>query len=223
MKLVLLGPPGAGKGTQASNIAKQYNVIQLSTGDMLRSAVASGSDLGQKAEAIMESGGLVPDEIMVQMIKERISLPDCINGFILDGFPRTIAQAESLELMLKQEGKFLDAVLEIKVDDAALAKRIAGRFTCAKCGEGYNDIYKKPTQEGVCNKCGSTSFKRRADDNEKTVMARLGAYHEITKPLIPFYESRSILRSVNGMNNIDQVTKDINDVLSSILSVDKAL
>lgn len=216
MRLILLGPPGAGKGTQASLIEGTYNIIQLSTGDMLRAAVESGSDLGRKAKQVMEAGGLVPDDIMVSMIKDRISQKDCENGFLLDGFPRTNAQAEALDVMLGDVGKFLNAVIEIKVDDNALIERISGRFTCSSCGEGYNDKFKKPRTKGICDKCGGSEFTRRDDDNAETVAARLKSYHAQTAPLIPYYSKKGLLKSVDGMKRIEEVTKDINNILKAL-------
>lgn len=215
MKLILLGAPGAGKGTQALRIQEAYNIVQLSTGDMLRAAVASGSELGKQAKAIMDAGELVSDDIMVAMIRDRIAQDDCKNGFILDGFPRTEAQAEALDVMLQEEGKRLDVVVQITVDDTALVERISGRFTCAGCGEGYNDKFKLPEKEGVCDKCGGTVFNRRADDNAETVAARLKAYHVQTAPLIPYYEEKGLLVKVDGMRDIDDVTQQIQDVLVS--------
>lgn len=216
MKLILLGPPGAGKGTQAVRIEEKFSIVQLSTGDMLRAAVASGSDLGKKAKSIMEEGKLVPDEVIIGMIEQRIANEDCKNGFILDGFPRTSAQAAALDVMLQDLGKSLDAVIEIQVDDSALVKRIAGRFTCAECGEGYNKELKPLKKEGVCDKCGSDKFKFRDDDRAETVAARLKAYHEQTAPLIPYYKEKGVLFSVDGMLEIDEVTKNINNVLKRL-------
>ncbi|PIR38885.1 MAG: adenylate kinase [Alphaproteobacteria bacterium CG11_big_fil_rev_8_21_14_0_20_39_49] len=213
MKLILLGPPGAGKGTQAAKIESDYGSIQLSTGDMLRAAVSSGSELGQKVKKIMDDGGLVPDEIMVKMIEERISQDDCKDGFILDGFPRTKAQAKSLDEMLARLGKKLDAVIEIKVDDEALVERISGRFSCKDCGEGYNKKYKTPKVEGKCDKCGGHSFYQRSDDNAETVTARLKSYHAQTAPLIPYYKDKGVLQTVDGMMSIDAVMEDINSIL----------
>lgn len=216
MKLILLGPPGAGKGTQAAKIEKDYGSVQLSTGDMLRAAVSSGSELGRKVKKIMDEGGLVPDDIMVKMIKERISEPDCKDGFILDGFPRTTAQAEALDLMLESLDKSLDNVIEIKVDDTALVERISGRFSCLDCGEGYNKKFKAPKAEGKCDKCGSGNFFHRSDDNAETVLARLKSYHAQTAPLIPYYEKKGVLQSVDGMKPIDEVMQDISCILKMV-------
>lgn len=214
MNLILLGPPGAGKGTQAEQIAAKHGIVQLSTGEMLRAAVKAGTDVGLKAKAIMEAGGLVSDDIVVGIISERIDEPDCANGFILDGFPRTLPQAAALEKLLESKGKTLDAVIELKVDDEALIERITGRFSCAKCGAGYHDKYKKPAKDGVCDKCGSTEFSRRADDNEETVRNRLMSYYRETAPLIGYYFAKDRLQSVDGMAAIDEVTKQIDAILS---------
>ena len=213
MNLILLGPPGAGKGTQAEQIAAKHGIVQLSTGEMLRAAVKAGTEVGLKAKAIMESGGLVSDDIVVGIISDRIDEPDCANGFILDGFPRTLAQAAALENLLGTKGKTLDAVIEIKVDDTALIERITGRFSCAKCGAGYHDKYKQPATSGVCDKCGSTEFSRRADDNEETVRNRLMAYYRETAPLIGFYFAKDRLKTVDGMAQIDDVTRQIEAIL----------
>ncbi len=216
MNLILLGPPGAGKGTQAKRIEAARGLVQLSTGDMLRAAVAAGTEVGKKAKDVMERGELVSDEIVIGIISDRIDEPDCANGFILDGFPRTVAQAEALEGLLKEKGKQLDVVIEMQVEDDPLVGRITGRFTCAKCGEGYHDEFKMPVKEGVCDKCGSTEFSRRADDNEETVRSRLAAYHEQTSPLIAFYKDRGILKSIDGMAPIDDVTAQISAVLDAV-------
>jgi len=213
MNLILLGPPGAGKGTQAEQISAKHGIVQLSTGEMLRAAVKAGTEVGLKAKAIIESGGLVSDEIVVGIISERIDQPDCANGFILDGFPRTLPQAAALETLLGTKGKTLDAVIEIKVDDEALVERITGRFSCADCGTGYHDKYKVPAEEGVCDKCGSTQFSRRADDNEETVRNRLMAYYRETAPLIGYYFAKNRLKSVDGMADIDEVARQINAIL----------
>ena len=213
MNLILLGPPGAGKGTQAEQIAAKHGIVQLSTGEMLRAAVKAGSEVGLKAKAIMESGGLVSDDIVVGIISDRIDQPDCANGFILDGFPRTLPQAAALEKLLASKGKTLDAVIEIKVDDEALVERITGRFSCAKCGAGYHDKYKTPAVEGVCDKCGSTEFSRRADDNEETVRNRLMSYYRETAPLIGYYFGKDRLKTVDGMADINDVTRQIHAIL----------
>jgi len=214
MNIILLGPPGAGKGTQAKRLEDRHGLVQLSTGDMLRAVVASGAPLGRQAKEIMEAGKLMPDELMIQMISERIDQPDARKGFILDGFPRTVPQAEALDKMLTDKGMKLDHVIEMKVNDAALVERITGRYSCAKCGKGYHDRFEKPKVEGVCDVCGSTEFKRRADDNEGTVRSRLAAYHQQTAPILPYYKGRGVLETVDGMADIDVVTKQIESLLA---------
>jgi adenylate kinase len=214
MNLILLGPPGAGKGTQAKEIANRHGLVQLSTGDMLRAAVKAGSEVGKKAKAIMEKGELVSDEIVIGIISDRIDEPDCQNGFILDGFPRTLAQASALDDLLARKGKTLDAVVDLKVDAKRLVERIVGRYTCAKCGEGYHDTFKKPKTEGVCDVCGSTEFTRRADDNAETVTTRLMAFYRDTSPLIGYYYCKGNLRSVDGMAPIDKVASAIETILA---------
>jgi len=209
MNLILVGPPGAGKGTQAQRLEKTFNITQLSTGDMLRSEVASGSDLGLQAKEVMDSGELVSDEVIIAMILSRIDKADCNNGFILDGFPRTTPQAEALDVMLNDKGIQIEHVIEIEVDDDAMVTRITGRYTCAGCGKGYHDKFEKPITEGVCNECGGTEFTRREDDNAETVRSRLGAYHEQTAPVLGYYKEKGILRGVDGMAAIDDVTEQL--------------
>lgn len=213
MNLILLGPPGSGKGTQAQRLQESHGLVQLSTGEMLRAAVASGSELGKQAKKIIEAGKLVPDDIMVRMIAERINQPDCADGFILDGFPRTTGQAKALDAMLAEKKLPLDYVIEMKVDTKVLTDRITGRYSCAKCGAGYHDEFQKPEIEGKCDTCGGTEFTRREDDNAETVRARLVAYEEQTAPLLPYYRKMGALRTVDGMAAIDEVTDQIEMVL----------
>ncbi len=215
MRLILLGPPGAGKGTQAQRLVERHGIPQLSTGDMLRAAVKAETELGRKAAAIMERGDLVPDEVVVGIIDARLDHDDCAKGFILDGFPRTLGQAEALDSMLAAKGQSLDHVIEMKVDDQALVERITGRFTCAKCGAGYHDRFKTPKVEGVCDVCGGTEFTRRKDDTAETVTSRLKAYHEQTAPLLPYYEAQGVLGSVDGMADFDEVTRQLEAIVAA--------
>ncbi len=215
MIVVLLGPPGAGKGTQARRIEERLGLVQLSTGEMLRAAVAAGTEVGRQAQAIMEAGDLVPDAIMVRMISDRIEAPDRAKGCVLDGFPRTIAQAEALDRMLKEKGLTLNRVIEMKVDDAVLVERITGRFACARCGEGYHDLYRRPEVEGVCDVCGGTAFDRRVDDTPETVAARLATYNAETAPLLDYYARKGILAPVDAVAPIGEVGRAIDSVLDA--------
>jgi adenylate kinase len=216
VKLILLGPPGAGKGTQAKRLYDRHKLVQLSTGDMLRAEVASGSALGQQARQVMEAGQLVSDEIVINIIDKRIDAPDCKAGFVLDGFPRTEKQAIALDEMLGRKGGRIDGVIELAVDEDALVERISGRFACARCGAGYHDKFQRPKQDGVCDVCGGTEFTRRKDDNAETVKARLEAYREQTAPILPYYQRKGLLQRVDGMADPDAVTEEIEGVLSRI-------
>jgi len=214
MNLILLGPPGAGKGTQAKRLEEKHGLVQLATGDMLRRAVASGSPLGQQIKAIMEAGKLVPDDIIIQMIADRIASPDAARGFILDGFPRTAPQAEALDAMLAKRGQKVDHVILMEVDEPELINRISGRYTCAKCGASYHERYNRPNIEGHCDNCGTPDLVQRADDRPEAVATRFAAYRNQTAPILPYYRDRGILRSVDGMASIDEVARDIEAVIA---------
>ena len=216
MRLILLGPPGAGKGTQAQRIVEKYGIPQLSTGDMLRAAVAAETEVGKRAKAVMDAGNLVSDDIVNAIVSERIDQPDCAKGFILDGYPRTLVQADSVEAMLSAKNMKLDVVIELQVNDSVLVDRVSGRYTCARCGTGYHDRLQKPKVEGVCDKCGSTEFKRRPDDNAETMTTRLQDYYKKTSPLIGYYYAKGKLKSVDGMAEIDAVTADIEAILAGL-------
>jgi adenylate kinase len=212
LNIILLGPPGAGKGTQAARLQAARGMVQLSTGDMLREAVAAGTPVGLKAKAVMERGELVSDAIVSALIGERLDAA-AEQGAIFDGFPRTRAQAEALDLLLTERGRRLDHVIELAVDEDELVKRIVGRFSCAKCGTGYHDIFRPTKVAGVCDVCGSTEFKRRPDDNEQTVRTRMAEYRAKTAPILPYYEGRGLVRRVNGMGTIDAVAAEIDAIL----------
>lgn len=214
MNLVLLGPPGSGKGTQAKRLEDTFGLVQLSTGEMLRAEVGAGSEIGRTADAIMKAGGLVPDDVIVGIMDGRLDRSDCRKGFILDGFPRTVPQAEALDAMLTRKKIALDLVVTLDVDDEAMVERISGRFSCAKCGAGYHDSFQRPKVDGVCDACGGREFVRRKDDNAETVRQRLKAYHAQTKPIIAHYEAKGLVRHVDGMGPIDDVTAGLRAVLA---------
>lgn len=216
MRLILIGPPGAGKGTQAQRIVEKHGIPQLSTGDMLRAAVKAGTEVGKRAKALMDAGSLVNDDVVIGIVSERIDQPDCAKGFILDGFPRTLVQADATEKMLSSKGMKLDVVIEMQVDDSVLVDRVSGRYTCANCGTGYHDHLQKPKVAGVCDKCGSTEFKRRPDDNAETMTTRLRAYYKETSPLIGYYHAKGLLKSIDGMAEIDEVTASIETILGKL-------
>jgi adenylate kinase len=214
LNIILLGPPGAGKGTQAQRLQAERGMVQLSTGDMLRAAVACGSPVGIKAKAVMEAGELVSDAIVSALIGERLDdMGDA--GAIFDGYPRTKAQAEALDLLLAERGRSLDYVIELCVDEDALVERITGRFTCAVCGAGYHESFKQPKVEGTCDVCGSHEFKRRPDDNEETVRTRLAEYRAKTAPILPYYSERGLVRCVDGMGSVEDVAAEIDAILDS--------
>lgn len=214
--LILLGPPGAGKGTQARMLEERFGLVQLSTGDLLRAAVAAGTDAGKQAKAVMEAGGLVSDDIVLAILRDRMAEPDTAKGIILDGFPRTAGQAAALDQLLESQGLTLGAAISMEVDDAAMVDRVSGRYTCAKCGEGYHDRFKLPAVAGTCDKCGSTDFKRRADDNAETVGARLAAYHDQTAPLISYYDAKGALKRVDAMGEIDRIATDLAAIVRGV-------
>lgn len=211
--LILLGPPGAGKGTQARMLEDQFGLVQLSTGDLLRSAVAAGTEAGLAAKAVMDAGGLVSDEIVLSVLCDRLAASDTARGVILDGFPRTEGQARALDALLDERGASISAAVSLEVDDAEMVARISGRFTCAGCGEGYHDDFKRPASAGVCDKCGSADFKRRADDKAETVAARLAAYHVSTAPLIAYYAARGVLKTVDGMAEIPAIAQELGTIV----------
>ena len=215
MNIILLGPPGAGKGTQARRLTEELGMVQLSTGDMLRAAVAAGSEVGKEAKAIMERGDLVTDEIVIKIIDDRLDEPDTKSGVIFDGFPRTLGQADALSDLLDRKGLTLKSVVEMRCDDEELVTRVTGRFTCDMCGEGYHDSFKKPAKDGVCDKCGGTAFTRRADDNEDSFRTRLLNYYKDTSPLIGYYHAKGTLSPVDGTAAIDEVEKQIRAAITA--------
>ena len=214
--LILLGPPGAGKGTQARMLQEAHGLVQLSTGDLLRAAVAAGTPAGKQAKAVMQAGGLVSDEIVIAILRDRLAEPDGTAGVILDGFPRTTVQAKALDALLEDSGQRIDAAISLDVDDGALVERISGRFTCGGCGEGYHDSFKPTTLAGTCDHCGSQDMKRRADDNAATVAQRLAAYHEQTAPLIDYYQDQGALLRVPAMGVIDEIAAALDAIVSNI-------
>lgn len=214
--LILLGPPGAGKGTQARMLEEDFGLVQLSTGDLLRAAVAAGTDAGLRARAVMEAGGLVSDEIVLAILRDRMAEPDTARGVILDGFPRTAGQAAALDDLLAASGQRINAAVSMEVDDQAMIARVAGRYTCAGCGEGYHDDFKRPQHAGTCDKCGGTAFKRRADDNAETAGARLAAYHDQTAPLISYYDARGVLERIDAMGSIAGIRQSLAEVVQRI-------
>lgn len=215
--LILLGPPGAGKGTQARMLEERFGLVQLSTGELLRAAVAAGTEAGRQAKAVMEAGELVSDEIVIAILRDRMAEPDCRRGVILDGFPRTTVQAEALDRLLAGSGQSIAAAISLEVDDAAMVRRIAGRYSCAACGEGYHDQFKQPETAGVCDKCGGTEMTRRADDNAETVGSRLAAYHEQTAPLIAYYRDRGVLQRVDAMGAIDNIAEALSEIVETTM------
>ena len=215
LNIILLGPPGAGKGTQAERLVTERGMVQLSTGDMLRQARKADSDLGRQVAAVMDAGALVSDAIVSALISERLGDLPGTTGVIFDGYPRTLAQAEALDLLLAERGRTLDYVIELCVDEDALVERITGRFTCAKCSTPYHDVFKRPKVDGVCDVCGSTEFVRRPDDNEETVRTRLKEYRAKTAPILPYYDERKLVRRVDGMGTPDDVAAEIDAILDS--------
>ncbi|PYG26659.1 adenylate kinase [Pelagimonas varians] len=216
--LILLGPPGAGKGTQARMLEETFGLIQLSTGDLLRAAVAAGTDAGKRAKAVMEAGELVSDDIVIAILRDRLNDSDCAKGVILDGFPRTTVQAEALDRLLEDSGQRINAAISLEVDDAAMVTRISGRYTCGACGEGYHDSFKQPKTSGTCDNCGGTDFKRRADDNAETVASRLEAYHAQTAPLIDYYQTQGALKSVPAMGAIDDIASAMSAIVKEAVA-----
>lgn len=215
--LILLGPPGAGKGTQARMLEEKFGLVQLSTGDLLRAAVAAGTKAGKQAKAVMEAGDLVSDEIVIAILRDRIAEPDCAKGVILDGFPRTTVQAAALDDLLSESGQRINAAISLKVDDDAMVERISGRYTCGNCGEGYHDSFKQPAVAGTCDKCGGTEMKRRADDTAETVASRLATYHAQTAPLIAYYDGKDVLQSIDAMGEIGTIAEGMAGIVKAAI------
>ncbi|UWQ92825.1 adenylate kinase [Rhodobacteraceae bacterium M382] len=215
--LILLGPPGAGKGTQARMLEDKFGLVQLSTGDLLRAAVAAGTDAGKAAQAVMAAGDLVSDEIVIAILRDRLGEADCAQGVILDGFPRTTVQAQALDTLLSETGQRINAAVSLEVDDAAMVTRISGRYTCGTCGEGYHDSFKQPATAGTCDKCGGTDMKRRADDNAETVASRLTAYHAQTAPLIAYYDGHDVLKKIDAMGQIDDIAVGLHSIVQDAM------
>ncbi len=216
--LILLGPPGAGKGTQARMLEETFGLVQLSTGDLLRAAVAAGTDAGKAAKAVMEAGELVSDEIVINILRDRLQDADCAKGVILDGFPRTTVQAEALDVLLGESGQKINAAVSLEVEDSEMVKRISGRFTCGGCGEGYHDTFKPTAKADTCDKCGSTDMKRRADDNAETVASRLEAYHAQTAPLIDYYKTQGALQQIDAMGEINAIAEGLNAIVKQAVA-----
>ena len=214
--LIILGPPGAGKGTQARMLEEDFGLVQLSTGDLLRAAVAAGTEAGKQAKAVMDAGGLVSDDIVLAILKDRMAAPDVAKGVILDGFPRTAVQAEALDELLADAGQKITAAISLEVDDEAMVARVSGRYTCAGCGEGYHDEFKQPAKAGVCDKCGGTAMKRRADDNAETVRERLTAYHDQTAPLITYYDDKGVLERLDAMGPIADIRQALGAIVQGV-------
>ncbi|MCE8518344.1 adenylate kinase [Ruegeria pomeroyi] len=216
--LILLGPPGAGKGTQARMLEDKFGLVQLSTGDLLRAAVAAGTPAGKQAKAVMEAGDLVSDEIVIAILRDRLAEPDCAKGVILDGFPRTTVQAEALDTLLSESGQRINAAISLEVEDAEMVTRISGRYTCGGCGEGYHDTFKQPAEAGKCDKCGGTEMKRRADDNAATVASRLEAYHAQTAPLIAYYDGHGVLQRIDAMGGIEEIAQGLATIVKGAMA-----
>ena len=216
--LILLGPPGAGKGTQARMLEDKFGLVQLSTGDLLRAAVAAGTDAGKAAQAVMAAGDLVSDDIVIAILRDRLGEADCAQGVILDGFPRTTVQAQALDTLLSETGQRINAAVSLEVDDAAMVTRISGRYTCGGCGEGYHDSFKQPATADTCDKCGSTDMKRRADDNAETVASRLTAYHAQTAPLITYYDGHDVLKTIDAMGQIDDIAAGLQSIVQDAMT-----